>query len=91
MNMVTSETHHEPKYLRLCNKIIYKQLPTIILLAKNKREREWRRKMDDIWNRRNHGHVALQPKAFIFAQDLSAPACIASGHQKTVNTNLDML
>lgn len=53
--------------------------------------REWRRKMDDIWNRRNHGHVALQPKAFIFAQDLSAPACIASGHQKTVNTNLDML
>ena len=26
--MVTSETHHEPKYLRLWNKITYKQLPS---------------------------------------------------------------
>jgi hypothetical protein len=41
--------------------------------------KEWRRRMDDVRNRRNHGQVALQPKTFIFAQTNSPGyACLAT-------------
>lgn len=43
--------------------------------------KEWRRRMDDVRNRRNHGQVALQPKTFIFAQNSSSSsgyACLAA-------------
>ena len=41
--------------------------------------KEWRRRMDDVRNRRNHRQIALQPKTFVFTQSSpSTYACLVT-------------